>query len=504
MRRGCVVRMIALVAWGVCLGGMGGCATAEAAPRGDGPMGRAISGVLARDAIGGAQVGAVVRRVKDGRAIFARHADEPMEMASNAKLFTTAAALWKLGREYRFKTAVIANGRVEDGRLLGDLVVVGGGDPCISGRLYGGKALFVPRRMAEELRRFRIAEVTGDLVMDDRLFDREYWPAGWPESDRLWWYAAPISALSFNDNCVDITVRGGATPGRAAAVRVGPRVGYARVVNRAVTCGRKTPNMLGFERGDDGGIVISGRIRVGDVRGEHVTVRHPPLYLAAAIVKELARAGIALKGRARLVRTGERARPEARQVYVWETPLVEAIRVANRRSQNFFAEQILKTMGAEHAGRGTTKSGLAVVAAFTATIPGAAGRVRMMDGCGLSPGNRATPGAIAALLCAMYASASREVYYNSLAVSGEAETTLRHRLNDALARGRVHAKTGTIKGRGVSACSGYIEARDGEVYAFSILVNGVRPDGLHEAKRLEDSICRAVLGVSDKALRRSE
>ena len=158
-----------------------------------------IERALDAHAVPGADTGICVMRLSDGRTFFSREADTLFEMASNAKLFTTAAALHHLGPDYEFKTSVITNGPIEDGVLRGDLVIVGGGDPCISGRLYGGDVMHVPDAIADAVSEFGIRAIAGDLVMDDRLFDRKLRPENWPAGESLWWYAAPVSALSFNE-----------------------------------------------------------------------------------------------------------------------------------------------------------------------------------------------------------------------------------------------------------------------------------------------------------------
>ena len=460
-------------------------------------MGDALERAVETHSIPGARVGVAVRRLSDGQDVSARDADQSFEIASNTKLFTTAAALWKLGADYQFMTAVVANGTIGEGKLAGDLLIVGSGDPAISGRFHGGDKLFVPRAMAQAVRKFGIKEITGDLVMDDRFFDRLLRPPGWPAAESLWWYAAPVSALSYNDNCVDIRVKGAKASGMAAVVGVSPEVGYAKVINRTKTCGKKERGRLRFARNRNGAIIVSGRIRVGRTRRENITVTSPPLYLAAAIRKELAHAGVAVKGRSRLVHDGEKTAHQARTIYAWETPLAQAVNVANRRSQNFFAEQILKTIGAEQKKAGTTANGIAEVKDFAGLAGLPRGSVSPTDGCGLSPGNGATPAAIVGLLAFMYRGKHREVYYNSLAVNGDPDTTMRRRLTEDSARGRIHAKTGTIKSRGVSALSGYAEALDGETYAFSILVNGCKRAHLYRAKRLENALCRVILGVQE-------
>jgi len=457
--------------------------------------GDAIRAALQRYPVGGARVGICVVRASDGQEIFARDADSLYEMASNAKLFTTAAALRRLGQGYRFRTRLVATGQVTDGVLAGDLVVVGGGDPGISGRFFGGDRMYVPRSMAQGVVAAGIRTIAGDLVMDDRFFDRTLRAQGWPEDESLWWYAAPVSALSYNDNCLDVTVTGGTRAGSPVRVTVRPEVGYGSVVSRASTCGSKRAEGLVFRKGKDGTLIIEGAIRAGQTRGESIGVDNPPLFFGAALRRALADAGVQLRGTVRLVRAGETLPPKAREIAVWTTDLTRAIDVANKRSQNLFAEMILKTLGAERKGEGTWPAGLAEVLAFCAEIGLPQGSVTLADGSGLSSGNRATPRAVVTLLARMNASPEGQRFLGSLAVNGDPETTLRNRLTEADVRGRIFAKTGTVASRGVSALSGYAYAPDGSLLVFSILTNGSGPGDVVRARKLEDAICRALLGA---------
>jgi len=469
------------------------CATAQAG----GLPSAGIERAVAKHRVPGARVGIVARRLSDGKEFFSLRGMELFDMASNAKLFTTTAALWRLGPDYEFRTAVITNGKVEAGTLVGDLVIVGGGDPNLSGRLNGGDVMAVPREIAAAVQRMGIREVTGDLVMDDRLFDRTHRARGWPAGELLWWYAAPVSALSFNDNCVNIKVTGGRSAGTPAVVTCSPDLPYVRLANRCVTCRWKRQEGVVFERTKDGALEIGGSIRVGATRSDSITVETPPLFLASAIRRELTTLGVRVLGKDRLVTASEKALPEAREIFVWRSRLTDAIVVANRRSQNFYAEQILKTLGAAHSGIGTFESGIRAVQEFVSAAGFPEGTVLLTDGSGLSPGSRATPQAIVALLEIMHRSKLRDAFFGSLAVNGDQETTLRHRMTEPPARARIHAKTGTIKTRGISALSGYAEGPNGEMYAFSILTNDFRPGRLYKVRAMEDAVCRALMGVAD-------
>jgi len=481
-----------------CLGSVAELAFAQEPPL---PITTALQAALDRHPVRGARVGVVARRLSDGKVVFSSHGRELFEMASNTKIFTTAAALWRLRPDYEYRTTLIANGKVADGLLQGDLIVLGSGDPSFSVRVHGS-AMAVPHEMVLGLREAGIREISGDLVMDDRLFDRVYRAPSWPKEESLWWYASPVSALSFNDNCVEVRVSGASAPDSPAAISVTPSFPYLRFVNRCATCGKDRPGEVTFQREPDGAISVGGRMPVGDSRSENIAVDDPPLFLGAAIRAEMEKLGIRVLGQTRLVKDDEMRTAGATEIFVWKSKLIDSISMANRRSQNFCAEQILKTLGAARFGKGSFETGVAAVREFTraAYLPDEA--ETQSDGCGLSPDDRATPDAISALFEVLYRSKLQEAFYDSLAVNGEAETTLRNRMKEPAMRGRIHAKTGTIKTGGISALSGYAEATDSEVYAFSILVNGFRPGGLDQAWALEDAVCCTLVGVPEEPRRK--
>ncbi len=457
----------------------------------------ALQAAVERHPLRGAKVGIVARRISDGKEVFSFHGNELFELASNTKIFTTSAALLRLGADYEFRTTLIANGAVQDGVLQGDLIVVGGGDPSFSSRVHPS-AMTVPREFAKAVQAAGIRRITGDLVMDDRLFDRVYRAPGWPKAEWLWWYAAPISALSLNDNCVEVKVTGGAAPDAPATISTVPPFPAMRFVNHCFTGAKDRPADVAFERSDDGAIAVSGRLPAGVSRSETIAVEEPALFLASALQSEMAKAGVRLDGQARLAGDFEKPQPGAQEIFEWKSRLLDSICAANQRSHNFCAEQILKTLGAERFGKGSFESGSAAVREFTrsAQLPDEA--VTLVDGCGLSPEDRATPQAVAAWLEVIYRSKIQEAFYGSLATNGQPETTLKNRMTEPAMRGRIHAKTGTIKANGTSALSGYAEAADGEIYAFSVLVNGFRSGAVGAATGLEDAVCYALVGIPEK------
>jgi D-alanyl-D-alanine carboxypeptidase/D-alanyl-D-alanine-endopeptidase (penicillin-binding protein 4) len=260
------------------------------------------------------------------------------------------------------------------------------------------------------------------------------------------------------------------------------------LINRCRTVGSRSRAAVYFRRiGNSFTFQISGTLRPGAARSYHVTVPNPSQFLIMAFAHVLKAEGVEVAGKARLVTDQEPSQPK-RVLHTWKSGLVQSIGVANKRSQNFYAEQILKTLGAETSGRGTFADGIRAIAAFHRRIGLKAGRVFLSDGCGLTRKNRAQPSAVCHVLDWMAHSPNAKVFRESFAVSG-VDGTLRRRLRDAACKGRVAGKTGTIAG--VSTLSGYVESQSGRDYAFSILCSG----RTGRARSFQDAVCRAMIRV---------
>ena len=160
--------------------------------------------------------------------------------------------------------------------------------------------------------------------------------------------------------------------------------------------------------------------------------------------------------------------------------------LTNKPSDNLFAEMLIKAIGWQASGTGTTASGAAAVRGFARRL---GARARIVDGSGLSRGDRATPQRVVRLLIAMQARDEFDAFFASLAVAGR-DGTLSDRMRRGPAHRRCRGKTGTLSN--VSALSGYCTARSGDVYAFSILMNGVYPTG---ARQLQDRMAQAIAGM---------
>lgn len=437
-----------------------------------------LASISRRGPVREGQWGVAIARVGDPAPLLAVNADRPLILASTTKLFTTAAALDRLGSQYRFRTRLYAEGEIgPDGTLAGPLVIHGGGDPAISGRLYDDDPLAVFRPWADSLVRRGVRRIPEGLLLDVSFFDEKKAHPDWPRAQEQNWYQAPVSALSYNDNVVLVRATG-MRPGAPAVLGfypAGPPLMsvIGRVHTSAVGRGK-----VGISRAAGSGTVIANgivgrnRIWMGDI-----TVPDPPLYLAAAFSSVLREAGVEL-GRGPTVRTkpSSSGSPGRTLLHTHETPLLSALTVCNKRSQSFYAEQILKTLGAERRGLGTWENGQREVAEFLRSLGLDPARYELTDGSGRSRNDRASASAYLDFLQALATRWSLFPQFEpTMAVSGEAYGSMRHRLLGSDVRGRVVAKTGNIAG--VVTLCGFVTARSGQRYAFAILLNGGCPEG---------------------------
>lgn len=434
-------------------------------------------------------VGVHVVDLDSGGTVYSWDGDTPRIIASNTKLFTTAAALDTLGPAYNFETRLLIAGKVEGGTLDGDLAVIGGGDPNLSGRDHEGDPYAVFAPWAEALRERGIARISGHLVLVHGLFDDASVHPDWPRDQLTHWYEAPVQALSFSDNCVLVKVSPGRGRNAAAVVELVPNLPLFTIRNLARTTDSRRRNVIAVSRAADRDeIKISGAVwqKSGTLEA-WVAVRDPVAYFGAALRSALELQGIAIAGSTR----PETALPvgDWQPVYQHHSDLQRAIEVTNKRSQNFFAESLFKLMGAVHAQEGSWPGGVRAVGDFLDKVGIARGAYNMVDGSGLSRNDRFAPSQITRLLAFMFQHPNGRDFMRSLAYSGEDGLRWEHRLATPPYRGNVFAKTGTLNG--VSSLSGYAKAKSGKLYAFSIVCNGT--PGAWKAQRTQDTIVRALI-----------
>ncbi len=462
------------------------------APGQEAPLRTRLESLLAKPPKG-LRSGVHLRAVVSGEVLYAAGDDAPLIPASNLKLLTTAAAALRLGPRFEWVTPLgLLGERRPDGVLDGDLLVVGSGDPDFSGRFHDGNPVARFEHWADALSREGIREVAGGILLDDTAFDREHYPACWDTRYSEDWFAAQVAALSLNDNCLNLTLGPGPAEGAPIRIQAVPGTAYVRIVNAAKTVPGKKDETIRIARpAGTNEVRVSGTLGIRCGTGTHyVTVHDPVLYFGTVLKETLERKGIVVRGEAR--RVPEDFNPEARPaefVADHRSPLPRALQVINQRSQNLYAELLLRTLGHAARGKGTRETGIAAVREALAPLD-LPDPIEMEDGCGLARGNRVTARTIAALLAAMLHQPEEtwRPFAESLAVPGE-DGSLARRFTEKDCRDRVKAKTGYIGG--VSALSGYLVTKGGRVVAFSILMNGVT--NLSQTMALQDRIVKTAL-----------
>ncbi len=459
--------------------------------------GDSIEAALGRPELKGAHVAIAVVDTSTGERVFARHIDEPLAPASNMKLLTTAAALTLLGPDYHFTTRLVAASRPDaDGVLHGDLIVVGGGDPCLRADLLAHERVKDPAALLIDLAQLSgVRRITGRLVIDDGLMDHEWVHPDWPAGDVQSTYGAPIGALSLHGNVLEYQVDGGASP----TVRFITEASGYRIRNELRLADKSTLCKVGAVIPDEQGVVrVQGEIgRSVGLRNFGVPVHDPSDFAGRCLLAQAAARGLVIDGGLAFGPGAAAALRDPVQLQSLETPLGNAVVVALKESDNSISDHLVKLLGARGGQVGSFASGTAAVADFLARQVGTPlGGVVLRDGSGLSPGNRVTARLLTDTLVAMEhaPAAVRDTYLRALPVSGS-DGSLENRLTDEPYRGAVRAKTGFI--HGVSTLSGYVRSRSGRTYAFSILINDYQSKYDNgQMKAIQDSICRALFDRS--------
>lgn len=426
-------------------------------------LARGLDRLVRAPALRGARLGVVVEDLASGRRLLAREPDTALVPASNQKLLTAAAALAHWGPTHRFETPVLIEGELDAGVLDGTLWIVGQGDPSlVSESLW---------KLAEEIRLRGITEIRGGIGIDSTRFDGAYFHPDWePVSSRA--YYAPTSAWSVNYSSFRIDVAPGARVGEPAQIRLAPATPYFRTLPDAVTLRGGSKLALDVDVLPDG---TGESVRAtGSVSADRApttfwrAVALPERYAAALLRAQLEAHGVRVGTRVRFAP----APPEARELMRFSgEPLALQVRLLDKYSNNFVAEQLTKLLGADVYGApGSWDKGTRALGDHLRSIGALAPGTLIADGSGLSPRNRIAPATLAALI----RDASRRFAFGpelmaSLPIGGR-DGTLASRMQDSVST--VRAKTGHL--RRVSSLSGVVPAADGELWVFSVLVNGAR------------------------------
>ena len=432
------------------------------------------------------QVGIAIMDVRSGHMLYAKKAEQPFQIASVAKLVTTASALGLLGPEFRFTTSLHADAWDGSETIQGNLYLRSQGDPSLTTEVL--------LKMASDLRLLGITRIEGSLVVDDTYFDSDVLPPAFDQKDEDGSFRAPVSATALNFNTVVAQVQPGSGPGMPARVTVIPPSDYVEVVNNTVTVGRGRTSVVvkGIPGEDKLTLEVTGNVRFDAQPARHRRrIEHPHLYMTTALRGFLSRYGIKIAGE----KIQQGTVPEGARFLVKHRSeaLGTLVRDLNKFSNNFMAETLVKVMGAETGGKpGSFAKGLAAMARWLGTLGIDPGTYRIDNGSGLYDSNRFTPAQLVTLLSRTYNDFRiSSDFVSALALSG-ADGTIAHRMSGGKSERFIRAKTGTLDN--VSCLAGYASAPGQSPIAFAVLVNDIPSWRVgRSARRLQDDIAEVLV-----------
>ena len=453
---------------------------------------------LAQPRFEAATWGLKVVSLDTGETLFEHNAHKLFKPASNAKLFTAALALDRLGPDYRIKTSLYAAAKPRRrGTLEGPLIVYGRGDPGFAGRSHDGDPEQALQPLVDPLIAAGIRRVSGDLVGDERFFRGPPFGSGWEWEDLQHPYGAEVSALTHEDNSVEVTVHPAMRLGARCRITTQPATRYLTFLNRTTAEVADGACQLELYRPLGANVVtVAGRLPLGGSPAvETVTVHDPALWFVTQLKEKLARSGITVAGepctRSWLDSGGERL-PETEIASVESAPLGELVAEMVRTSRNLQAQLLLLHVGAVAQNRSgatevktTQQAGLEELGHLLDGIGVPKSEVLLDEGSGLSQNALVTPNAVAELLRAMDRHRHAESWHRSLPVAG-GDGTLSDRMKGTAAEKNVTAKTGSL--RRTRTLSGYVRTGAGERLVFSLMLNNHETESSETADRDIDAV----------------
>ena len=342
---------------------------------------------------------------------------------------------------------------------------------------------------ADSLLQLGIEEISGNIIGDNSEFDDRGLGEGWSWDDESYWYSAQSSAISFNDNCVDISVFVKQDK-KVSKIFIYPDTKYVTASNDVVVVPKDSTTEIDVSRESGTNLItVSGTIKEdSDTVRTFCTVNNPARFAMGILRHVLEKKGITITGSTMVDDDLTRPLDYKRADLLFtntSTPLREIIKVVNKNSQNLYAEQILKTIGLETQHYGTRENGIQAEYDIFQDMGINTDGMIMVDGSGLSRLNLVSPRHFISLLNFMFKSKYFVPYFNSLPIAG-VDGTLGTRLKNTRAEGKIRAKTGYLSA--VRSLCGYAFTGDNEPVAFSIIANNFNVP-VKLAENIQDLVC---------------
>ena len=431
-----------------------------------------IKNVLEDSRLDGTTTSISIRNAADGKILYTNLGDTRVHPASLMKLFTGVAALETLGLEHTFNTELYTDGEIKNGALQGNLYLRGLGDPTLT---RDDLTTF-----AHELKDKGIHTIKGDLFGDDTWYDDDRLSQDLNWSDEPYYSGAQVSALTLSPNddfdagTVIVDVYPAAKAGEAGTIRMVPENNYLTIVNKTKTVAKNGTSYIKAERVHGSNtIIVTGTVPVGLKQNRSwASVWEPTNYTMNVFKHVLDEQGIEFTN---VTQVGTGTVPGGATLLATKQsiPLKKLITPFMKLSNNGHGEVLVKEIGRVIGGEGSWTKGLSVMNQTLADIGIDMNTILLRDGSGMSHKTLVTSNEVTNLLYIVQTKPWYEDFMNSLPVAGIEERfvggTLRYRMKDTAAEGKVKAKTGTLNG--VTSLAGYAETKDGETLIFSAIIN---------------------------------
>ncbi|GLQ87580.1 peptidase M15 [Dyella flagellata] len=447
-----------------------------------------------------------------GRTLYAHNADRLLEPASTAKLYTAALVLDTIGTDYRIPTQLLATRQLLQGRLEGPLILRGMGDPTL------GTPDTNPDwadQLAAQLAASGVHDVQGDLVADDSYFQGPQDGSGWEARDLQSWFATPSSALSVEDNMVQVSVTPANAAGHPAAVMLNPAGAIPHLVNSITTSAQNTRNDINLYRAPGNSTLYAfGHIAAhGEPQTFRLAMADPAWYAGTQMREALERHGVHLHGSLRVRHWPEQDNTDLGKAVVLaqvlSPPVMEILDRGLKRSQNLYLQNLLQIAGvkaqahAEQSGDppvgflSTEAWGIRALKDLLEHIGIAPGMAQIEEGAGLSRKNLSTPVAFVQLLTYLASQPYAGQLRDALPAAG-VDGTLQWRMRNTAAADNVQAKSGSMSN--VRCLVGYVTTASGERLAFAIMLNNfARGEDEPSPSRNLDAIVELLAQFSGKS-----
>lgn len=404
---------------------------------------------------------------ENGNLIYDYHGNKGLSTASTQKIFTAAAALETLGKNYTYKTTSGYSGSIAGGVLKGNLFISSNGDPTLgSWRYEAYKPESFKKKFIEAIKNAGISKISGDLIIDDSYFDHQTIPGGWPWDDLGNYYGAGVWGVNWRENQFDVTING--TDFKSFSY---PLEGV-KWLNELKAAGSSDQSLI-FTAPHSKVALINGTLPAGKAITVSGATPNPPLQLGIEAKQWLKESGVELSGNvvtnAQLEIDGKQPVkiPKTNVIFTYQSPTLDKIVYwFLRKSINFYGETLIKTLGQEKKGNPSFKSGIAYLTEFWKSKGINPNMINFADGSGLSPQNYVAAKAEVQALLYAQKQAWFGAYYEGFPTQDNG----------------MKMKSGTM--RDTKSFAGYHTAKDGKKYVFSIIINNYQGSGSAELQKV--------------------